>query len=467
MKFGMKDNVIRFLSVVLIAQLIAMISGGCAQISAPTGGPKDTTAPKLVKALPELNKINFTENKITLTFNEFIELQDLQSNLLVSPLQKINPSINSNLRTITIKLKDTLNPNTTYSINFGNAIKDINEGNVLKDFSYIFSTGNSIDSLELTGKVLLAQNGKVDSTILVLLYRNATDTAINSKKPDYISRLKGDGSFTFKYLPSDNFRIYALKDGDGNKWYNTKTETFAFYDEIINTGQKKLPINLFAYAEKIESPTSHSVEKKLAEKKLKFTNNLSSGKQDLLEPFEIIFKTALKNINLDSIVICDTNYKKLTTAQFKIDSSRKKISISEKWQPNMMIKLIIFKGAFEDSSGLTLLVNDTINFLTKNTTDYGSLKLTFKNIDLSRHPILEFMEGESIKWRFPVEANEWNVKMILPGEYDVQLLYDENSNGKWDPGDFSKKLQPERATTLPQKISIKADWENEREIDLK
>ena len=76
----------------------------------------------------------------------------------------------------------------------------------------------------------------------------------------------------------------------------------------------------------------------------------------------------------------------------------------------MMIKLIIFKGAFEDSSGLTLLVNDTINFLTKNTTDYGSLKLTFKNIDLSRHPILEFMEGESIKWRFPVEANEWNVK---------------------------------------------------------
>ena len=121
----MKNKLFGFLCMALFMQVVASLIGGCAQISAPTGGSRDTTAPYLVKANPETNKLNFTGNKIILNFSEYIQLQDLQSNLLVSPLQKNNPIISSNLKTITIKLKDSLLPNTTYSFNFGNSIKDI------------------------------------------------------------------------------------------------------------------------------------------------------------------------------------------------------------------------------------------------------------------------------------------------------------------------------------------------------
>ncbi|HYM92676.1 MAG TPA: Ig-like domain-containing protein, partial [Chitinophagaceae bacterium] len=95
------------------------------------------------------------------SFNEFIDIQNVQENLIVSPLSKSIPDVTSKLNTMTVKLKDTLEPNTTYSLNFGNAVRDYNEGNVLKNFTYVFSTGNSIDSLQLRGKVILAENGKL------------------------------------------------------------------------------------------------------------------------------------------------------------------------------------------------------------------------------------------------------------------------------------------------------------------
>ena len=131
----------------------------------PTGGPKDSIPPRLVSASPTLNSTNVKGNKITLTFNEYIDLKEAQTNVLISPLPKKQPSIDFKLKTVTVKLKDTLLPNTTYSINFGNAIVDNNEGNPLKDFTYVFSTGNQIDSFTLSGKVILAETGKYDSTI--------------------------------------------------------------------------------------------------------------------------------------------------------------------------------------------------------------------------------------------------------------------------------------------------------------
>ena len=462
----MKNKLFGFLCMALFMQVVASLIGGCAQISAPTGGSRDTTAPYLVKANPETNKLNFTGNKIILNFSEYIQLQDLQSNLLISPLQKNNPIISSNLKTITIKLKDSLLPNTTYSFNFGNSIKDINEGNVLKEFSYTFSTGNSIDSLQIKGKVIMAENGKVDSTLLILLYRNAHDTSVRTRKPDYITRLNGAGEFTFYHLPEDNFKVYALKDGDGNKWYNSKTETFAFNEESINTAKINAPTTLYAYIEKKQIIIPSTATKNEIDKKLRYTNNLIYSKQDLLQPLELIFNTALKNIKNDSIILYDTSYKPTLNSNVVLDSSRKKIIISAKWQPDMMFCLIIPKTALEDSAGLKLLKNDTLRFTTKTLSEYGSLKLTFKNMDLTKHPLLLFMDGDNIKWKYPLLSNEWTNKMILPGEYDIRLLYDENNNGQWDPGDYSTKLQPERAVAFPQKLSIKADWENEREIVL-
>jgi len=455
-----------FLAIMLSLQICSLLLGGCAQIGSPTGGPKDTSAPVLIKAMPLNNQTNFSGNKITLSFDEYVDLQDIQSNLLVSPSPKNNPNINSNLKTITIKLKDSLLPNTTYAINFSNAIKDINEGNILSNFVYTFSTGAYIDSLQLEGKVMMAETGKIDSSLNVLLYKNASDTDITSRRPDYISRLKGDGSFTFKNLPSGNFKIYALKDGDGNKYYNAATEPFAFFDAEINPLDSNNKIQLFAYSEKKQesnTPTSVRNEK---EKKLKLSNNFIYGKQDLLNTLQLTSILPLKQFDADSIMLMDTNFIKIKDYTVSIDSSRKKISIDKKWPSNEPFNLIVFKNGLSDSSGLKLVKNDTIKFFTKSISEYGSLKITFKNIDLTQHPVLYFLEGENVKFTFDIQNENWENKMMLPGDFGLRILYDKNNNGQWDPGNYKLKLQPEISISLPEKINIKADWENEREIVL-
>jgi len=115
----------------------------------PEGGRRDSLPPLLVKASPPDSSKNFTEHHITLTFDEFITIEDYPKNLIVSPVQNTMLDVQQKLRTVVIKFKDTLEPNTTYTLNFGNAIKDVNEGNPAKNFTYIFSTGSTFDSLTL------------------------------------------------------------------------------------------------------------------------------------------------------------------------------------------------------------------------------------------------------------------------------------------------------------------------------
>ena len=224
------NRVLIVLGSVFTLCFIAYIGIGCAQIGSPTGGPQDSIPPVLVSAYPAIRSTNFKDNKIVLTFNEYVDLQEIQTNVLVSPFPKVNPNITFKLKTVTVKLKDTLKENTTYAINFGNAIRDNNEGNPFKNFTYVFSTGNTIDSLTLNGKIVMAETGKADSTIDVLLYRNAHDSTVQSRKPDYLTKLDKEGNFTFTNLSEGHYKIYALKDGDGGKTYNSSVEVFAFYD---------------------------------------------------------------------------------------------------------------------------------------------------------------------------------------------------------------------------------------------
>ncbi len=438
---------------------------GCAQIGAPTGGPRDSLAPVLVKAVPEEEKLNFTGNKITLTFNEYIDLRELQNNLLVSPVQKSNPVINFNLKTVTIKFRDTLLPNTTYSVNFGNALRDNNEGNILKNFAYTFSTGPTIDSLELNGKVQLAETGKIDSTLLVMIYRDAPDSAVQNRKPDYITRLSGDGSFRFYHLPGGDFKIYALKDGDGGKTYNSPSEIFAFNDTTVNPAEPAAPVILYAYAAEKKKDNTAPAPKQAAEKKLRYGVNLSQGYQDLLLPFEIGFNNSLKKIDSLQMVLRDTNYNPIPNTSLTIDSTRKTISIRTKWQPEAGYIFILPKEAIEDSSGNLLSKSDTLRFFTKAETDYGRVLLRFKNLDVTKNPVIQFIKGESVI-AYPITSAEWSNKMFAPGEYEIRILYDSNGNGIWDPGNYLKKLQPEKAISLPNKIGVRADWDNERDISL-
>ena len=458
------QRILYFLLVLSSVYLLSTTGSGCAQIGAPTGGAKDTLAPKLIKANPGERTTNFTGNKITFTFNEYVEIQDVQNNVLVSPLTKNNPQIDYKLTTVTVKFKDSLKPNTTYSINFGNAIKDLNEGNPFSNFTYIFSTGNSIDSLSLQGKIIMAETGKPDSTVGVMLYRNTTDSAVKKLRPDYIARVKGDGSFMFSNLPAGNFNLYALKDGDGSKTYNSKKEIFGFNEKEIIVNTSTAPVTLYAYAEEKEKPAA--VATPATEKKLKYTTAITNNRQDLLSTLDLIFNKPLKTFEATRFSLTDTNYKPIPALLLTIDSTRKIISLRTKWAEDNNYILVINKDGVTDSADTHLAKSDTLKFITKKESDYGNITLRFSNINLNKKPVIQFVQGEEVKQSFPLVSKEWNAKLFAPGEYELRILYDENGNGKWDAGSYEKKKQPEKVTAITQKISIRPNFDNEKEITL-
>ena len=404
--------------------------------------------------------------KITLSFDEYIEVRDVLENVLVSPLPKVNPVVDYKLRTVTVKLKDTLLPNTTYTINFGNAIRDNNENNPLKNFTYVFSTGKTIDSLSLAGKVIVAETGKVDSTIMAMLYRNGDDSLVKKRRPDYMAKLDGEGNFKFSNLAGGKYKVYALKDGDGGKTYNAKTEMFAFADAPVTVDANTAPVTLYASAEEKENRNPVIPLTKVVIKKLAYAYTVATQNQELLDDLELNFNKPLKKFDAAKIKLTDTAYTIIPSAAVVIDSTRKKITLSVKWLEDTKYRLIINPAAIADSLGNTIPKADTIRFTTKKETDYGSIVLRFTNLDLSKHPVLQFVQGEEIKVSYPLTSSEWNKKLFKPGEYDIRILYDSNNNGKWDPGNYLKKIQPEKAITLPQKLSIRANWENERDIKL-
>jgi len=460
------NRLLIILGSIFFLYFIGYLGLGCAQIGTPTGGPKDTIPPVLVYAYPALKTVNFKSNKILLTFNEYVDVQEVQSNVLVSPFPKNYPNITFKLKTVTIKLKDTLKENTTYAINFGNAIRDNNEGNPYKNFTYVFSTGNTIDSLELYGKVVMAESGKVDSTLSILLYRNAHDTIVQTRKPDYLTKLNGQGSFTFTNLSQGTYKIYALKDNDGGKTYNSPIEIFAFNDSSILVADSTQQINLFAYAEEKDKKPTTAADKPAADKRLKYTNSLSTFQQDLVSNLTLTFNRPIKILDENQISITDTNYKKIMGAKLFLDSTQKIIQIKTPWAEDTRYNLLIGKDAIKDTFNTSIFKSDTIRFTTKKASDYGTLLIRFSNYDTAKQPVLQFLRNDEVVKSVVINATSWSNKLVEPGEYELRVLYDKNRNGLWDPGNYKMKLQPEKAITLDKKLSIKANWDNEREIKL-
>lgn len=468
----MRSKYFLFILIGLVGWYVTLTGiSGCAQIGYPAGGAKDSIPPVLVNAFPAERTTNFIGNKITLVFDEYIDVQDIQNNLLVAPFPKTNPNVTYKLRTVTVKIKDTLLPNTTYAINFGNALRDLNEGNPFRNYTYVFSTGNTIDSLSLSGNVLMAESGKVDSTLSAILYKNADDSAVQQRKPDYIARLDRQGNYTFKNLAEGNYKLYALKDGDGGRTYNSAVEVFAFLqnDIVVNSIEQKAD-TLFAYAEekdKKSSTTSSSGSKGPADKKLKAVAKVGTeNPQSLLAPFEVSFNRALKTIDEQKIKLTDSSFTTIPGTKLSLDSTRKILTLQTAWKEGADYYFIIEKDAVEDTTGAQLTKADSIRFTTKEKTDYGNLLLRFTKLDTARHIVLQFLKSEEIVRTVPVTAPTWNDKLFEPGEYDLRILYDDNRNGVWDPGSYANKRQPERVVTMPKKISVRAGWDNEKDIEL-
>ncbi len=371
-----------------------------------------------------------------------------------------------------------MEPNTTYSLNFGRAIKDVNEGNSQKNYTYVFSTGAAIDENTFSGKVILAETGKVDTALLVVLHKNLDDSAVAKERPRYYTKLDGKGNFQFHYLPKGTFAVYALPN-DYAKRYDDSTKLFSFLNAPVQIKDTAtLPVTLYAYQqakekEKQETSASTSPIKTPNKKnpkednRLKLSTNISGGQQDLLGNLELTFNHKLRNFDTLKIKLTDTNYHSFKDVRFIWDTSLTKISLIYKWIENTEYKLVIEKDAVADSAGTTLLKNDTVHFTTKKESDYGSIRLRFNNVDLSKNPVLQLVQNDKIVELITLTQKEWYRKMYIPGEYEMRILYDDNKNGIWDAGNFfGIKRQPEIVQSVPRQLNIKANWDNEVEINL-
>src|SRR6187402_2600107 len=305
----MKRILLCFLIILSILKIAVLT--GCANMIPPTGGDRDSLPPRLVKVSPPDSSKGFNTKTITFTFDEYIDQpQDISRNLIVSPMYSVMPTVESKLRTLTVRIKDTLEPNTTYYYNFGDAIKDVNEGNVMHNFSYIFTTGNTFDSLQLSGKVVLAETGGIDSTLIAMLYKSGEDSALQRENPRYITKVDGKGNFRFQYLPTGTYYIYALKDEGGPKRYFGRS-LFAFADSAVEIKPGAAPVTLYAFEEKKEQPSQPTINfaggnrpgTKPDERRLRFSTTLSGNMQDLLGDFNLKFEQPLRNFDSTKLLL--------------------------------------------------------------------------------------------------------------------------------------------------------------------
>ena len=220
---------------IIIAFLLLV---ACARMGQPDGGWYDDDPPKVLGATPEDKATNVKAQKVTIFFDEYIKLQDATSKVIISPPQLETPEIKAAGKRIVVELKDTLKENTTYTIDFSDAISDNNEGNPMGNYTYSFSTGERIDTFEVSGYVLDASNLEPVKGILVGLYDDLADSAFKTKPLMRVSRTDGSGHFVVKGIAPGTYRAYALQDADGDFRFTQKSEMIAFNHETFEPSSK-------------------------------------------------------------------------------------------------------------------------------------------------------------------------------------------------------------------------------------
>ena len=217
--------------VVVLASLLVL---ACAKQVALTGGVKDVTPPEPHAASPANGSTNFSSKRIVVKFNEYIKLNDVSSKLIVSPPMEEKPVAVVSGKKLKITLKPSqLKPNTTYCLNFNDAIADINENNALNSFVYAFSTGTEIDSMSFAGTVFDAFTRKPVDDAWVMLYTDFSDTAVSSVMPDYITKVNKNGNFRINYVAENDYKIFALRDNNSNFKFDLPEESIAFIDTVF------------------------------------------------------------------------------------------------------------------------------------------------------------------------------------------------------------------------------------------
>ncbi len=475
MKFPVLRSVIFF--------LIALLAVGCANIVPPSGGKKDTIAPKLVGISPSDSQLNNRVSKIDLSFNEYVELNSPSTEVQISPLLSLPMTVTAVGKKVSIRLVDSLlQPNTTYRISTNSAIKDIHEGNPFRPYTYTFSTGPFFDSLNLDGIVYDAASGMPDTGTFILLYdARLSDSIVVQQKPSYVTKVTEGGKFSFKGLPYKRFHIYALHDANGNLVYDGKGEMIGFIDstvapvsevvssivlrsfkeEIIDTNvlvKKDKPRFSDAGDRKSVKDTKKEVVQYSVEAD---TSNLNKRTVDVNKPLKVLFVKHPGTINKNKIFVTRDSGGIDIEVPFnvKTDTAKKlELLLDIPWKEEAVYSVRFLKAFAKDSLG-----NETLpskyTFRTKYDEDYGVLDIRLPEKYKERKYLLLINNGEDTIYFKPVTDTMVKMRKISPANYSMRIIVDENKNGKWDTGDLFEKRQPESVIPYKEGIPMKAGWD--------
>lgn len=427
----------------------------CAQVVMPTGGEKDTVAPKILGIYPTNESTQFNAKKITLEFDEFAKLDKLKQQLIVSPPLKHDLNAKMKGKSLVIEIEDTLKPNTTYVLNFGNSIVDITENNPIQNFQYVFSTGAFLDSLALSGKVLDAFSREVEKEMLVLLYekKEKNDSLLFTDFPTYVSRTDENGNYKLTNIAAGDYLIFALKETNNNFIYDRPNEKIAFRDEILSLPRvEKEEINLFAFEEASKKQYIETKNWQENELLVKFIKPFNRIEFDFLD-------TTLNDLLLDYSISPQKDtarfwFKELAAKRYKFI-----IHLDSNFTDTLRLK-------FDSISKLRKLkIEDNLD---KKLPYYQPLALHFNRLinDFDTSEIALLTVSDSSKIEFNIEIDSVNLKK-------VHILFKHERDSSYfiqlNPGAFTDIFNKEWKDSLFQKISFDGEKDYgllELEVDL-
>lgn len=543
---------LRYLHLLLIAPFL-LLFGNCAQMLPLSGGKRDVLPPILMEAKPELLTKNFNSDLIVLKFNEFVQLKDLNNQMRICPRLQTDPEIVAGGKEVQIRLKkEELKPNTTYRLFLGKAIADMTESNSLNDFEYVFSTGNQIDSLSITGKVTDAFNNESESGVLVGLYSDSHggDSLAFLQKPEYYTLSDENGNFNFKNLPKVSFKVIAIHDKNKNSVYDGESEKIAFLKSKIDLhSDTSVHLKLFQ-----EEPVKAFIKKTgfsgnstlliifnkpvgvkvapLHEKNL--VNVLQVNQTAHNDTISVFFKNITDTLSLivtnPEFNTMDTlrlaiptkkgNLKKFrsielnTTSDFldmntdlflhfsfwmdtlkwndkglyleeKKDTSFIRQSLTGTWinenkfkvnypfREGLSYHLKVDSNSFNTVNGIA---NDKLNFdfTVHQKSDYGTIRLKLR-LNKKQAYIVQLLNEQNrvVKENYfqlsLSSSNDTSIDFtdVLPGNYKIKIVYDDNKNKKWDTGNLIKQELPEPVLLHSTQLKVVAEWEIEEVIQVK
>lgn len=446
---------------------VMVFLASCASPKPPTGGLQDKEPPKIVESESTPNhQTNFHEQRIMLTFDEWFTLKDVFSQVVISPLMPHDPDIKQKGKSVIITLPDSLREETTYTINFGSAIADLHEGNILQNYAFVFSTGSVLDSAQLSGRIINAVTLAPADGVLVMLYPTGEDSAVYLRKPEYVSRTNKEGKWSLSNIRADSFDVVALKDENLNFLYDQDNELFGWFDHTIYTltpkgvlpdisifpkektialrdvsqpltgwmkltiegpAPKPLPLLVpspedavtvwdndtlqvwyspkMAYDGKaiLGTDTIRIRPTTIPAATQKLTLQSISGRLHPNASAVFTSRVALMHFDTSKIILLDDS-SRVMTYDIHIDSvDRRMLIMDARWRPNARHALTLLPGALRDAWDRT---NDTIRqSIIVNTTDqFGDLTIVVDGLDSMRSYVLLVKSGEKAVLTFRIDG---------------------------------------------------------------